>query len=106
MENEIQSSFPILKFTALARLDIEGIWHYLGEFGNNLSEKSIRQIIEKCVVLSKTPKLGRERNDLILNLASFLSKTLTFIIFRSKMVLKFTEFYIVQEITSKYLTKL
>ncbi len=71
MVNEIQSSFQTLQFAALAKSDIEETWHYLGEFGEDVAEKIIHQIIEKCVVLSKSPKLGRERNDLILNMRQF-----------------------------------
>lgn len=71
MLNEIQNSFPTLQFTALARSDIEDTWYYLGEFGDDIAENIIRQIMEKCIVLSKNPKLGRERNDLILNMRQF-----------------------------------
>ncbi len=71
MLNEIQSSYPTLQFTAFARSDIGETWQYLGEFGEGVAEKMIRQIIEKCEDLSRNPKIGRERNDLILNLRQF-----------------------------------
>ncbi len=71
MDNEVQSSYPTLQFTTAARSDIEGTWLYFGEFGEDVAEKLIRQIIEKCEALSMNPKIGRERNDLILDLRQF-----------------------------------
>jgi toxin ParE1/3/4 len=71
MPSKIISSYPTLQFTDLAKLDIGDTWQYLGEFGEDVAEKLIRQIIEKCEVLSRNPKLGRERNDLILKLRQF-----------------------------------
>ncbi len=68
MENKIQNSYPILKFTASARSDIEETWRYLGEFGGETAKKMIQQIVKKCEALSMNPKIGRERNDLIVNL--------------------------------------
>lgn len=71
MNNKIQSSYPTLQFTAAARNDIEETWRYVGEFGADVAEKLIRQIIEKCETLSMNSKIGRKRNDLILNLRQF-----------------------------------
>lgn len=75
MENRIQSSYPTLQFTAFARSDIEEVWQYFGEFGADVAENLIRQIVEKCEALSVNPKIGRQRNDLILNLRQFPFKT-------------------------------
>jgi toxin ParE1/3/4 len=71
MENRIRNSYPILQFTAFAQNDIEEIWRYLGEVGNEVAEKMIRQIIKQCESIAMNPKMGRERNDLIINLRQF-----------------------------------
>lgn len=71
MANKIQSNYPTLQFTPAARNDIEETWQYLGEFGEDVAKKLIRQIIEKCEHLARSPKIGRERNDLILHLRQF-----------------------------------
>lgn len=71
MANEIRSNYPTLQFTPAARNDIEETWQYLGEFGEDVAKKLIRQIIEKCEYLARNPKIGRERNELILQLRQF-----------------------------------
>ena len=104
MENKIQNSYPALQFTAYARNDIEETWLYFGEFGEDLAEKTIRQIIEKCEFLSINPKIGRERNDIILKLHSFLLKTTTSFIFKPNTAWKSTAFCIVRETIYRFST--
>ena len=84
MDDEIQSSYPTLQFTASARSDIEETWLYFGEFGEVAAEKIIRQIIKKCEALSMNPKTGRERNDLILNLRQFPFKNYNIFYFQTE----------------------
>ncbi len=71
MLDKIKTNFPALQFTNLAKTDIEDTWQYLGEFGEDIAEKLITQIVEKCLTLSQNPKIGRVRNDLIVNLRQF-----------------------------------
>ena len=56
MENKIQNSYPTLQFTAFAQNEIEEIWRYLGEVGNEVAEKMIRQIVNKCESIAMNPK--------------------------------------------------
>ncbi|MCY7347695.1 MAG: type II toxin-antitoxin system RelE/ParE family toxin [Pyrinomonadaceae bacterium] len=84
MDDEIQSSYPTLQFTASARIDIGETWQYFGEFGEDVAEKLIRQIIEKCEALSTNPKIGRARNDLILNLRQFPFKNYNIFYFQTE----------------------
>jgi toxin ParE1/3/4 len=74
MLNNIKHSFPSLQFTTFAQTDIGDTWQYLGEFGEDIAEKLITEIIEKCLILSRNTKIGRERNDLIVNLRQFAFK--------------------------------
>lgn len=62
---------PVIKFSTLALSDIKGTWQYLAEQNEDAAAKLIRTITEKCTVLSKNPKVGRERNDLMLGLRLF-----------------------------------
>ncbi len=83
----------ILKFSPPALTDIKGTWQYLSERGEEIAKKLIRTITEKCEFLSRNPKVGRERNDLIVNLRLFPFKN-----YNLKMALKFTASCIVPEI--------
>ena len=66
-----KSDDAILKFSSLALTDIKGTWQYLSEQGEEIAKKLIRAITEKCEFLSRNPKVGRERNDLLVNLRLF-----------------------------------
>ena len=68
---EAENDDPILKFSPLALNDIKETWSYLSEQGESVAEQLIRAILEKCEFLSRNPKIGRERNDLIINLRLF-----------------------------------
>ncbi len=62
---------PNLKFAPLALSDIKETWQYLSEQGEETAKRVIREIIKKCELLSRNPKIGRERNDLIIDLRLF-----------------------------------
>lgn len=66
-----KSDDAILKFSPLALTDIKGTWQYLSEQNEEIAKNLIRAIAEKCEFLSLNPKVGRERNDLMLNLRHF-----------------------------------
>ena len=62
---------PNLQFSEFAQGDIKETWQYLSEQGDEAAARPIREIIGKCKLLAYNPKIGRERNDLILNLRQF-----------------------------------
>ncbi|CAN5819106.1 hypothetical protein BH20ACI4_BH20ACI4_17690 [soil metagenome] len=62
---------PKLKFAPLALSDIKDTWQYISEQGEAAAERVIREIIKKCELLCRNPKIGRERNDLIIDLRLF-----------------------------------
>lgn len=66
-----ESNEPILNFSPLALKDIKGTWQYVSEQSLETATKLIRAISEKCEFLSRNPKTGRERNDLIVGLRQF-----------------------------------
>ncbi len=64
-------SNPKLRFSPLALADIKGTWEYLSEQGDEVSAQFIRQIMDKCEFISQNPKVGREKNEIILKLRQF-----------------------------------
>jgi toxin ParE1/3/4 len=68
---ETENNDPILQFSPFALTDIKGTWQYLSEQGEEVAAHLIKDIISKCELLSRNPAIGRERNDLILNLRQF-----------------------------------
>jgi toxin ParE1/3/4 len=74
MNLEKTSDDPELKFSPFALTDIKGTWQYVSEQNEDSAKKIIREISGKCKMLSINPKIGRERNDLIIGLRLFPHK--------------------------------
>jgi toxin ParE1/3/4 len=68
------NSEPSLKFSTFAQIDIKSTWQYLSEQGEDVAIKLIKEISQKCKMLSENPKIGRERNDLVVGLRQFPHK--------------------------------
>jgi toxin ParE1/3/4 len=59
-------------FTPLAEQDIKEIYLYLIEIaGQDLANKFLIDIRDKCLLFSNNPLLGKLRNEFIVNLRSF-----------------------------------
>ncbi len=71
LTKETENNDPNLQFSPFALTDIKGNWEYLVEQGEAAAGRLIKEIIGKCKLLSRNPKIGRERSDLILNLRQF-----------------------------------
>jgi toxin ParE1/3/4 len=65
---------PKLKFSTFALIDIKGTWQYISEQNEDNAKKLIREISAKCKLLSINPRIGSERNDLIIGLRLFPHK--------------------------------
>jgi toxin ParE1/3/4 len=74
MNLEKTNDDPKLRFSPFALTDIKGTWQYVSEQNEDSAKKIIREISEKCKMLSINPKIGRERNDLIIGLRLFPHK--------------------------------
>ena len=75
---------PKLRFSPRALTDIKSTWEYLSEQSENIAIKLIREISQKCKMLSENPKLGRERNDLIIGLRLFPFKNYNIFYFQTE----------------------
>ncbi|MBC7797989.1 MAG: type II toxin-antitoxin system RelE/ParE family toxin [Pyrinomonadaceae bacterium] len=64
----------MLKFTEKAQADLTEIFVYLAEKNVDVATKTVNQLFEKFALLENNPKLGRERNELLLNLRGFPHK--------------------------------
>jgi toxin ParE1/3/4 len=54
-----------------AKIDLEETWTYIEENNENFAERTIGEIISKFRLLADNPKLGKLRNDLIIDLRLF-----------------------------------
>lgn len=81
---ETENNNPTLQFTPFALTDIKGTWQYLSEQGDGIAERQIKEIISKCKLIALNPKIGRERNDLILNLRQFPLKNYNIFYFQKE----------------------
>lgn len=57
-----------------AKQDLDDIWEYYAEKDLAYAKKLLTEIAKKFVLLLQYPEMGRERNDLILNMRSFAVK--------------------------------
>ncbi len=71
LTKETENNDPILQYSPFALADIKQNWEYLVEQGETVAVRLIKEIISKCGLLAQNPKVGRERNDLIINLRQF-----------------------------------
>ena len=57
-----------------AKQDLDDIWEYYAERDLAYAKKLLTEISKKFSLLLQYPEMGRERNDLILNMRSFAVK--------------------------------
>ncbi|MCU0238668.1 MAG: type II toxin-antitoxin system RelE/ParE family toxin [Pyrinomonadaceae bacterium] len=69
MSDLIKKTTP--EFSTHALTDLEEIWLYHSEISENSADKILKQLLELCNKLNNFPKIGRERNELVINLKSF-----------------------------------
>jgi toxin ParE1/3/4 len=63
-------------FTPLAHEDLQTIWDYLAEeAGEETAEGLLDVIQEKCEKIAASPEAGQLRNELLVNLRSFVVKS-------------------------------
>lgn len=82
--SDAPSKDPQLTFTPLAAIDIKGTWTYLSEHGEDVAAEFIRSVINICNTISKSPAIGRDRSDLILDLRQFPFKNYNIFYFRTE----------------------
>ena len=73
-----------LRFSPRALTDIKSTWEYLSEQNEDIAIELIKEISQKCKILSENPKIGRERNDLIIGLRLFPFKNYNIFYFQTE----------------------
>jgi len=63
-----------VKITEPARLDLEEIWRYIAEANPKAANNLMDDLGNKFLLLADKPDLGRERQELMLNLRAFPHK--------------------------------
>ncbi len=71
--SESLKAAPKLEFSGFALADLEEIWWHISAESEENADKVLKQITEKFDKLLEFPKIGKERNDLLLGLRSFPS---------------------------------
>lgn len=71
MSDLISKNPPRIEISNRALADLEEIWEHYSERGESAAEKVMKQITETFSRMLKFPKIGRERNELLLGLRSF-----------------------------------
>ncbi|MBC7795515.1 MAG: type II toxin-antitoxin system RelE/ParE family toxin [Pyrinomonadaceae bacterium] len=54
--------------------DLKDIWEYVSQYNENSANKLIKEIKNKFVLLRDNPLIGREQNDLLVGLRSYVVK--------------------------------
>lgn len=62
------------KITEPAQEDLQEIWEYVAQYQIDSANNLIKEITRKFSTLCKHPLIGRQRNDLLINLRSFVCK--------------------------------
>jgi len=65
---------PIIKVAAAAEEDLKEIWAYVAEQNPEAASKLIKEITRRFALLRDHPHMGREQNELLVNLRSFAVK--------------------------------
>lgn len=58
--------------SATAAKDLMDIWDYVAQFDENTASKLIKEVKNKLALLRDNPLIGREQNDYLINLRSFV----------------------------------
>lgn len=81
---------PVIKVSDAAEEDLKGIWARVADHNRVAANNLIQGLIHRFRILGDYPQMGRDQNQLLVNLRSFGSKTTSSFINR---MLKGSKFY-------------
>lgn len=64
----------ILQISATAAEDLKDIWEYVSQHNENAAHKLLKEIKNKFILLRDNPLIGREQNEFLVGLRSFVVK--------------------------------
>lgn len=62
---------PVIRVSAAAEDDLKEIWTHVAEGDAETATNLVKELIHKFATLRDYPKIGREQNELLVNLRSF-----------------------------------
>ena len=65
----------IVDISAGAGEDLKDIWEYVSQHNENAANKLIKEIKNKFILLRDNPLVGREQNEYLIGLRSFVVKS-------------------------------
>jgi len=65
---------PRIEIAEAAQEDLKGIWEYIARYNAEAANKLIKEIGRKFVTLRDHPLIGRPRDEILINLRSFVFK--------------------------------
>jgi len=65
----------IVKISASAAEDLKDVWDYVAQHNENVAGKLIKEIKNKLLLLRDNPLVGREQNQFLVGLRSFVVKS-------------------------------
>lgn len=75
----INKQQPQTELSAFAKNDLDEIWSYINQDSPKFADNLIIELVRKFRMLAENPKLGKTRNEILLNLRAFPFKN--FVIF-------------------------
>ena len=66
---------PIIKVAAAAEEDLKEIWAYVAEHNTEAASKLVKEITRRFAMLRDHPYMGREQDELLVDLRSFMVKS-------------------------------
>lgn len=64
-----------IKISASAAEDLKDVWKYVAQHDENAAGRLIKEIKNKLLLLRDNPLVGREQNELLVGLRSFVVKS-------------------------------
>lgn len=63
-----------IKFSAAVAEDLKDVWDYVAQYDENAAGRLIKEFQKKFILLRDNPRIGREQNQFLVGLRSFVVK--------------------------------
>lgn len=71
MKKEILNKLSPVQLSPFAQNDLKEIWLYISENSREFADKTIDEILQKCRLIAKNPKIGTAKDEIIIGLRYF-----------------------------------
>ena len=84
MKKETLNKLPSAQLSPFAQNDLKETWLYISDNSREFADKTIDQILQKCQLLAKNPKIGKTKDEIIIGLRSFPFKNYNIFYFQTE----------------------